>query len=153
MRSRRKKAMGLATVMVVLLAGFPMAWAEMAPPAKTGQEKQAPADCAGTRGSSLAYKECLAFLEDILVEQVKQALDAALAERAAMDEQDRKQGTGNADRVQWLDHAQQSWETFAEAECSAAFSFIAPGSDASSAALRCRIRLLRDRLDALDNGY
>ena len=70
-----------------------------------------------------------------------------------MDEAELVAGTGNADRVRRFDHAQVIWEEFLEAECEAAFAYVAPGSDASAAATRCRNTLLRERLRNLQAGY
>ena len=109
--------------------------------------------CIDQLDNSMAYKACLVSVTEILTLRIKAALDRELEERADMDEAERTSGFGNADRVRTFDTGQTRWEEFVDAECRSAFAYVAPGSDASTAEIRCRNALYEERLRFLDTRY
>ncbi len=95
--------------------------------------------------TQLEYKQCLSKLVSQLEGEMTVHFQQALG-RAGM-----RRDYGEL-REQYK-KAQIVWQQYAEEECQAAFDAAAPGFDASTAFSRCRIKLLRQRIENLQMGY
>jgi len=124
-----RSALCLAAIGAISISS---AWAESEP--KTIEA------CART-ASQLAYKQCIGEI----LEMMEWKLVSKLADA-------RKDFHGDEANTAF-DEAQNAWASYQTRECWAAFERVAPGSDASAAETRCRIKLINDRIENLENGY